>query len=112
MQRFGHVEVSDAAAGKAGSLDPAIANRYVERFAAPKMHACFEGQLRTDPTLVGHVTARFTVAANGTVSKSLASGLNESVDQCVAGAIKVILFPRPKNRADAHLVFRIAFRID
>lgn len=52
--------------------------------------ACLEKAM---PNLDDHtVTVAFTIAPNGTVTKSVATG-NPTVDRCVAGMIKKLRFP-------------------
>ena len=83
-----------------GALDQAIVRRYVKR-NVQKLQYCYEKELLTNKTLQGTVTAAFTIAPNGSVGASTASGMkNKSVESCIASVIHDIEFPKPKGGAD------------
>jgi hypothetical protein len=69
----------------------------VLRHAAPKLKACGAAPGPTKPRRAGVVTARFTIAANGKVSKSDATGDDPALTTCVRRVIKALVFPRPMS---------------
>jgi hypothetical protein len=78
-----------------GDLDKAIIRRYIRR-DFQKLRYCYEKELLTDKRLGGTVTAEFTIAENGKVRSSTASGMkNTNVETCIASVIKRIEFPKP-----------------
>lgn len=84
---LGHPEI-------VGHLEEVIIRRYIRR-NVKQIAGCYEHELATKPTLAGIVTARFTIAPDGKVPTSSASGVDPAVASCVADAIKQIEFPKP-----------------
>jgi len=86
--RIGTAQVS-------GELDKEIVRRIVRRHIA-RITYCYEKRLLAEPSLAGTVTARFVIGADGAVTSSEASGMNDEVAECVAGVIRAMEFPHPK----------------
>jgi hypothetical protein len=80
----------------ADSLDTAIVRRYVKR-NIQKLQYCYEKELIAKPTLAGTVTTEFTILESGSVGTATASGVDTEVSNCVAGVLRGVAFPRPKN---------------
>ncbi len=83
----------NAAPPTAGSLDGATIDRYLKR-SIRQVRGCYEKQLAGDPKLAGKVKVRLTIAPDGSVTSSSATGLTPEVDTCVAAVVKTIAFPR------------------
>ncbi|KAB2893035.1 MAG: AgmX/PglI C-terminal domain-containing protein, partial [Kofleriaceae bacterium] len=79
-----------------GDLDKAIVRRHLRRYQA-RVSYCYQKQLAIEPGLAGTVTAHFDVDAQGQVTSSTASGLNDEVASCVAATIRRSAFPRPTS---------------
>jgi hypothetical protein len=79
-----------------GDLDKAIIRRYIKR-NIQKIQYCYERELLSKPKLAGTLTVSFTIGGDGLVPKSTAKGVDPTVATCVAGVIKGIEFPRPKD---------------
>lgn len=78
----------------AGALTPA-AIKAVVRAARGKFAACYQRALPAAPTLSGAVRVEFTIGAVGTVVSAVADGLDPTVDACVAGELRALVFPPP-----------------
>jgi len=90
-----------------GELDTAIIELYLER-NTNKLSDCYEQELLATRTLRGSVTAQFTIDGAGAVTASSAKGLkNQHVESCMADVIKRIFFPKPKNRGDVAVSYRM-----
>jgi hypothetical protein len=79
-----------------GDLDPNIIRRYVRR-KLPRIKYCYEKQLLIKPALAGTVTTQFQISPKGKVLSVVAKGVDPTVSSCVAGVIKSIKFPAPKD---------------
>ena len=79
-----------------GNLDTAIIRRYVKR-NIQRLASCYEKERATKQKLQGTSTAAFVIGADGRVSGSTVSGLDATVDGCLAGVIGAIEFPSPKG---------------
>jgi hypothetical protein len=79
-----------------GDLDPAIVRRYIKRNFS-KITYCYEKELLAKPKLEGKITTTFVIAQSGSVTSAEAEGFDKNVSSCVAGVIKGIEFPKPKN---------------
>ncbi len=91
-----------------GDLDKAIIKRYIKR-NVDKIAYCYEKQLLANPGLGGAMSVQFLIAANGTVMSSNGSGFNGEVASCVAGVIKSINFPAPKNGGSVQVNYPFNF---
>jgi hypothetical protein len=76
-----------------GPLDK-DAIRAVIRDAEWSIQYCYESVLMQNPHAAGTVMAEFTIASDGTVTQSVASGVDPYVDECVAATIGTLVFPR------------------
>jgi hypothetical protein len=92
-----------------GELDKAIIRRYIKR-NAQKLGYCYEKTLLVKPGIVGTIAAKFEIAVDGTVSTSTAVGVDPDVSSCVAGVIKNIEFPKPKNAAVVQVAYSFTFK--
>lgn len=91
-----------------GDLDREIIKRYIKR-NVDKIAYCYEKQLLANPGLGGAMTVQFLIAANGSVQASSGSGFNSEVASCVAGVIKTINFPAPKNGGSVQVNYPFNF---
>ena len=62
-----------------------------------------------NPGLGGAMSVSFMIAGNGTVQGSAGSGFNQTVASCVAGVIKNINFPAPKNGGSVQVNYPFNF---
>jgi hypothetical protein len=90
-----------------GDLDKSIIKRYIQRSVA-KIAYCYEKELLAKPGLAGAVAVQFLIAPNGSVQASNGSGL-DGVSSCVAGVIKNIKFPAPKNGGNVQVKYPFNF---
>ncbi|MGE0396711.1 MAG: AgmX/PglI C-terminal domain-containing protein [Kofleriaceae bacterium] len=91
-----------------GDLDRSIIRRYI-RQNIDKISYCYEKQLLAKPGLDGTVSVQFLIAGNGSVQASSGSGLDSEVSGCVAGVIKNIKFPAPKNGGNVQVNYPFNF---
>jgi hypothetical protein len=77
----------------------------------PQITYCYEKQLLVKPSLAGTVLTQFTISGNGAVISVSASGMGDSsVENCVAGALKSIQFPKPKGGGLVNVRYPFTFR--
>ncbi len=79
-----------------GELDEPAVHR-IMKVNLPQFRACYDKQRAKKPALAGTVTAKFMIGATGAVTKATASGIDKTVEECVATAIKSFSFPQPKS---------------
>ncbi len=91
-----------------GDLDRSIIRRYI-RQNIDKISYCYERQLLAKPGLGGTVSIQFLISGNGSVQASSGSGLDSEVAGCVAGVIKNIKFPAPKNGGNVQVNYPFNF---
>jgi len=91
-----------------GDLDKAIIKRYIKR-SVDKIAYCYEKQLLANPGLGGAMSVQFLIGSSGTVMSSNGSGFNGEVASCVAGVIKSINFPAPKNGGSVQVNYPFNF---
>jgi hypothetical protein len=91
-----------------GDLDRSIIRRYI-RQNIDKISYCYEKQLLAKPGLGGTVSIQFLIAGNGSVQSSSGSGLDSEVSGCVAGVIKNIKFPAPRNGGNVQVNYPFNF---
>lgn len=84
--KIGPPIISDADVGP-------IVQRYIKRYK-DRIGYCYERALLGNGELAGTVTASFVIDAAGKVLSSNATGVDGELDQCVAGVISGIQFPR------------------
>ncbi len=78
-----------------GGYSAAVVQRYVKRNHA-KLSYCYEKQLLVNPFLNGSVTVTFDIASYGAAADIVATGVDPTVDTCVAAVLKGIEFPKAK----------------
>jgi hypothetical protein len=91
-----------------GDLDRSIIRRYIKQ-NIDKIAYCYEKQLLAKPTLGGTVSIQFLIAPNGTVQSAAGAGVDPEVSGCVAGVIKTIKFPAPKNGGNVQVNYPFNF---
>lgn len=98
------------AAVAVGDLDKNLIKRYIRQQLA-RLRYCYEKQLRTNPTLAGTVTARFTVGPDGKVVEVTAAGMNHPVvESCVADVIRTIQFPAANGGGNVVVNYPFVFQ--
>jgi hypothetical protein len=106
----GHVpRVTAGQPNAQGDLDKVIIRRYVKR-SLQKVQDCYEQQLVAKPGLAGTISAQFFITPDGSVASSVATGVDPEVASCVAGVIRDIEFPKPKDGGAVHVNFPFTFR--
>lgn len=79
-----------------GSMDPADIARVI-RANVSKIKACYEAELKTDPSFEARVTVQLVIGATGAVSSSSltrASG-RQAFDSCLLARVRRLRFPAP-----------------
>lgn len=93
-----------------GGLDRAIIRRYIKQQKLRITH-CYEKRLLVNGNLAGTLTARFSIAGNGTVIGASATGMGDSVlQECVAGVIGSIQFPSTEEGALVNVSYPFTFQ--
>ncbi len=93
-----------------GDLDRSIIRRKIKQKLARIQH-CYERELMLDPALEGTVNSTFLIDGNGAVIASRASGMDhQELESCVAGVVKSIRFPSPKNGSSVKVSYPFRFR--
>jgi hypothetical protein len=94
-----------------GGLSWDVAAR-VPRQNFGRFRLCYEEGLRKDPKLAGAVVARFTIDAEGAVSKATADPCTTMPDQdvtsCVLRGVSSLKYPKPEG-GEASVVFPVLF---
>ena len=87
-----------AVTGGTGTLSGSEVRRVVSR-AIGGIKACYERELRRNPTLGGRVTVRFTIGGGGRVVSASASNntITPSVGSCIVARIRSLRFPPPEG---------------
>ncbi len=101
--------ISRCSSGNIGRLPPEVVQRVIrQNFGHFRM--CYENNLRSQPALTGRVTARFTIARNGSVKGASASveSLPTAMASCVSNAISRLSFPEPEGGV-VHVLYPIVF---
>jgi hypothetical protein len=87
-----------------------IVRRYI-RQVLPRIQHCYERELLIRHDLAGTVTVRFVIGPDGVVMSSRGGGMgNANVEQCVAGVVKAIAFPRPSGGMMLNITYPFIFR--
>lgn len=102
------VAMGTNAASVRGDLDKSTIRRYLLR-RIPKMRYCYEKELLEYPELEGALTVDFEITPQGLVEKVEASGLQESVGDCVSETIRTIQFPIPNDGGAVHVTYPFTF---
>lgn len=82
-----------------GSLSRGEIQQVVNR-ASGRIQRCYERGLASQPNLSGRVVYSWTIAANGRASgvRKASGGLgNANVENCIAGVLRRLRFPRPRG---------------
>ena len=83
-----------------GHLPPEVIQRVV-RQSFPKIRACYETGLKTNPKLAGKISVRFVIAREGSVSSATSDTdttiTDGAVVSCVVGQFKALTFPQPEG---------------
>jgi hypothetical protein len=90
-----------------GDIDKAVIRRVIKRHI-DEIQYCYEKFLLEKPTLAGTVMARFTIAPDGSVAASVASGIPDVAD-CVAGVIKRAQFPKSQSGKPTEVNYPFTF---
>lgn len=101
--------VSIGEPGTSRDADKAVIRRVIRR-ALPRLRYCYEKELLADPSLAGTVTVRFTITADGRVTKSRAAGINHTVAGCAASAVAGLTFPAPTGGGELNVSYPFVFR--
>lgn len=88
------------AASVEGGLDSATVRRCIHVYFS-MVRTCYGDALFRHPGISGAIVAKFTIALDGTVSSSKATGFNAGVARCIADAIRTLQFPKPKTKTVA-----------
>lgn len=83
-----------------GSLDPAEVLRVI-RGNVPRVRACYQAELKNDPSFETKLTVRLVIGTNGAVSNASLTRPSgkQSLDVCVLGAMRHLRFPAPDGGA-------------
>ncbi len=108
--RFTGPVVEVGKASTTGDLDANIIRRYIRR-KLPAIRHCYERKLVTDQDLAGTVVTQFQISPMGVVQGASAGGMgDESVESCVAEAVRAIQFPRPKGGGMVNVRYPFIFQ--
>jgi len=88
-------------------LDPATVRRYIKR-NLNKLEYCYDKELIAKPTHKRTVIAKFTIGEDGHVTSSIADGVTTAED-CIAGVIREIEFPKPKGGVAVDVRYPVIF---
>jgi hypothetical protein len=103
-------EVRILAASAVGDLDKNIIRRYIRR-QLPRIRHCYEKELLVHPDLAGTIEVHFQISPAGTVPIAEANGLdNTEVENCVAGVIRSIRFPKPRDAGYVQVHYPFTFQ--
>jgi outer membrane biosynthesis protein TonB len=82
-----------------GALDKSLIDAVI-RQNMNQIRYCYQRELTKNPGLKGKIIVKFTIAADGSVSKAgikTSSMGNAAVESCIAGRFKRFKFPQPKG---------------
>ncbi|MBI2898185.1 MAG: AgmX/PglI C-terminal domain-containing protein [Deltaproteobacteria bacterium] len=82
--------------GGDGTLDAREVRRVLELRTA-SIRACYERELRINPTLRGSITVGFAIGASGAVARARADGMSPVVASCLASMVTRYRFPPPEG---------------
>ncbi len=91
-----HVSIEEITAG---TLDASIVKRHLRRIR-DKLDDCDRDRHGAARDPGGTVTARFTIATDGRVTRSDARGLSPPVNRCVAATIRGMKFTHPQSSVE------------
>lgn len=100
-----------------GELPPEVVRRGA-RTHFPRLRACYEHALKTEPTLHGVVAIRFGIDATGSVSTAAVAPTTAPdpltdgpMSSCVLGVFRTLSFPEPKS-GTVSVLYPIRFEVD
>ncbi|MFT3694285.1 MAG: AgmX/PglI C-terminal domain-containing protein [Kofleriaceae bacterium] len=91
-----------------GGLDKAIIKRYI-KMNIEKISYCYEHELIARPNLEGSVNISFFISPTGAVTSAGGKGFDSVVDDCVAGVIQRIEFPKPSDGGGVNVTYPFTF---
>ena len=103
--------VSVGASNVTGKLPPEVIRRVVLQHHV-RIRLCYEKALANNPTLAGKITARFVIAADGSVSSASDGGStmpDKSVIACALKVFQAMTFPKPADGATVTVNYPIVF---
>jgi hypothetical protein len=92
-----------------GTIDKSIIKRHIKQ-REEQIGYCYQKELLARPKLEGTVTIQFLISSMGVVQSSIGDGFDPTVADCVAGVIKNISFPAPKNGGNVSVNYPFTFR--
>ena len=78
------------------------------RGANGRFQACYNLELRSNPSLSGRLSVNLTIGAAGCATSVSTSGMGGGVGSCVASAVRALSFPRPTG-GDVRFSFSLNF---
>ena len=82
-----------------GAIDTTVIDAYIRRNLV-HIRDCYVKELKNNPKIAGRVLINFIISASGDVSSSKVQRTtlnNAELENCVAGQVKKIKFPKPKG---------------
>jgi outer membrane biosynthesis protein TonB len=82
-----------------GALDKSLIDKVIKA-NMNQIRYCYQRELTKDPSLKGKIIVKFTIAADGSVSKAgikTSSMGSAAVESCITGRFKRFKFPEPKG---------------
>ncbi len=80
-----------------GGLDKSVIDEYIKRHMR-QIRACYERELSGNQKLAGRISTRFVISGTGRVTQAgveSTSMNNPSVERCLTGVLRNIVFPEP-----------------
>ena len=103
---------SAAAAVVKGALAKSVIASVIRRYYN-RIKYCYQKELTRNPNLYGKIKVYFVISGTGRVSESRVIQTtmnNRNVEDCVAGVIRQIRFPKPKGGGIVVVKFPFVFR--
>ncbi|MCP4445205.1 MAG: AgmX/PglI C-terminal domain-containing protein [Myxococcales bacterium] len=108
--RPGKLAVKIGHAVSSVGLDRSIIRRHI-RSQRLRLRHCYEERLLAAPKLAGTVATSFAIGGNGKVIGSTAKGIGDApLQDCVAGAVASIEFPRTKGDSVVNVRYPFTFQ--
>ena len=92
-----------------GGMDKNVVRRYIRR-KLPRILYCYEKQLLVRHGIKGTVTSTFAISPQGAAQGSVAKGVHPEVSSCIAGVVKTIRFPKPKDGGKVKVSYSFTFK--
>lgn len=99
QKRETDINLADAPPVVQGSLDPALIKKVIQE-NRNAIRYCYERELQVKKDLAGIIKTQFIIGPAGQVTMSVvkeSSMKNPTVENCIAGKIRGLLFPKPKG---------------